>query len=73
MTTKQKCTPPQLARRWGVTHDTVLFWIHSGELRAIDGSRRKGQRPRFLIDAADIAAFENSRAAIVKRAAEASK
>jgi hypothetical protein len=57
-----KITPPRLARRWGISDDKVLAWIRSGELRAMDASTKRGGRPRFLIDEADIAAFEAARA-----------
>lgn len=59
---KRKITPPELAERWGVNPDKVLFFIRSGELRAIDASLLPGQgKPRYLIDEADIEAFELSR------------
>ncbi|MCH7728445.1 MAG: helix-turn-helix domain-containing protein [Planctomycetes bacterium] len=52
----------KLARRWGISPDKVLAWIRSGELKAIDASTRRGARPRYLIDEADIRAFEAARA-----------
>jgi hypothetical protein len=52
-----------LAARYGVSPDKVLAWIRSGELRAINVSARRGGRPRYLIDVADLAAFENAREA----------
>lgn len=58
---RSKMTPPSLARRWGISVDKVLTWIRSGELRAIDVSTRRGGRPRYLIDDADILAFERMR------------
>ncbi len=57
-----KITPPTLAKQWGISVDKVLTWIHTGELRAIDGSTRRGGRPRYLIDDVDIEAFEQLRA-----------
>ena len=59
---KCKLTPPGLAAQWGVSNDKILAWIKSGELRAIDASTRRGGRPRYLIDVADIAQFEVNRA-----------
>jgi hypothetical protein len=56
-------TPPEVARRYRVKPDTVIDWIKSGELRAIDVSRPGSQRPRFRIDPADLVAFENKRLA----------
>lgn len=59
---KTKTTPPQLARRWGISNDKVLAWIRSGELRAMDAGIRPGLgRPRYLIDEADIEKFELKR------------
>jgi hypothetical protein len=60
-TEKRKVTPPELARRWGVSADKITFWIVTGQLRAIDVSMRRGERPRYLIDEDDIAAFEAAR------------
>jgi len=59
---RSKITPPELARRWGISPDKVLTWIRSGELRAIDTSATRGGRPRYLIDLQDIQAFEARRA-----------
>ena len=58
---KQKLTPPEVARSWGISPDKVVAWIKSGELRAIDASTRRGQRPRYLIDVDDLADFEARR------------
>lgn len=58
---RTKITPPQLAKRWGIDPAKVHGWIRSGELRAIDVSSTRGGRPRYLIDVADVAAFEASR------------
>ena len=64
MSIKTKMTPPELARRWGISADKVTYWISTGELRAIDASLKRGERPRYLIDVADVEAFENSRTVI---------
>ncbi len=61
-THRSKITPAQLAREWGCDVKTVRAWIRSGQLRAIDAAVRPGGRPRFLIDRADVIAFENARA-----------
>jgi excisionase family DNA binding protein len=61
--TKQKLTPPEIARLWGISPDKILGWIHSGELRAIDVATRRGGRPRYLVDVEELAAFEARRAA----------
>ena len=60
-TVKQKLTPPQVAALWGISPDKVVYWIQSGELRAIDASTNRGARPRYLIDRDDLADFEQSR------------
>jgi hypothetical protein len=59
---RRKLTPPELAKQWGIDPAKILAWIRAGELRAIDGATQRGGRPRFLIDEADIAAFEAARA-----------
>ncbi len=56
-----KITPVQLAREYGCDAKTVREWIRTGQLRAIDAAVKPGGRPRFLIDRADVIAFENSR------------
>jgi excisionase family DNA binding protein len=58
--TQTKTTPPQLAKRWGVSADKILSLIRSGELRAIDVSLGK-KRARYLIDERDIEEFEQRR------------
>jgi len=59
-------TPPEVARRWGVSPDKVIGWIRSGELRAIDVSAHPGiGRPRYRIDVLDLAAFESQRQVVV--------
>jgi hypothetical protein len=63
-TARTKFTPPEVAARWGITADKVLAWIRSGELRAINAATStSGVRPRWLIDLADLEAFEKRRAA----------
>lgn len=61
---KTKLTPPQLAERWGISADKIVHWIKAGELRAIDASLKRGDRPRYLIDVADVEAFEAARAVV---------
>lgn len=60
-TVRTKLSPPDLAKRWGIDPAKIIAWIRSGELRAINASTRRGGRPRYLIDVADIAAFEATR------------
>jgi hypothetical protein len=58
---RRKFTPPQVAQLWGISTVKVISWIRSGELHAIDGATRRGQRPRYLVDASDLEAFERAR------------
>jgi transposase len=58
---RTKLSPKELAARWGVSLYHVIRLIKSGELRAIDIAATRG-RPRYLIDVADIATFEERRA-----------
>ncbi len=65
MLTRQKLTPPQLGKMWGISPDKIVAWIRSGELKAIDVSLNRGSvRPRYLIDRRDIESFELSRAVV---------
>ena len=59
--TRTKLTPPAFAAQWGIDVSKVLTWIRSGELRAIDAATVPGGRPRYLIDVADVALFEQRR------------
>lgn len=61
---RTKLTPPQIAERYGCSTDKVLGWIKAGELRAINAASRRDQRPRYLVDLADLAAFEQGRAVV---------
>ncbi len=56
-------TPPVVARRYGVSVDKVLAWIHRGELAALNLADRLGGRPRWRISPEALAAFERSRSA----------
>ena len=58
----RKLTPPLLAKRWGVSAEKVLTFIHSGELRAVDVAAKGSSRPRYVIDEKDVATFEARRA-----------
>ncbi len=58
---RTKITPKEVARRFGVSVDTVMAWIRSGELRAINASARHGIRSRYRIDVEDLERFELSR------------
>jgi hypothetical protein len=55
-----------VAERFAVSPHAVLSWIASGELRAINVSRKgKSKRPTWRISATAIAEFELSRSAEV--------
>lgn len=65
MSTRPKVRPSALAKRYSVSVDKILHLIHTGQLRAFDASLNHGVgRPRYLIDEADITAFEQSRAVV---------
>lgn len=64
VSTGKKISPPELARRYGIDPAKVLRWIRCGELRAVNIASRPTGRPRFVIDEADIAAFELRRSAV---------
>jgi excisionase family DNA binding protein len=52
----------EVAEHYGVTAGTVLAWLRSGELRAINVGRRVGARkPRWRITPEALAAFERRR------------
>ncbi len=56
-------TPPAVARRYGVDPAKVLTWIRNGELGAVNVATSTGGRPRYRVSPADLALFEQSRAA----------
>ena len=59
--TRQKLTPPEIAKRWGVSPEQIIRFIRSGELRAINVATNPAGRPRFLIDIRDLQVFEQRR------------
>ncbi len=61
---RTKYTPPQLARLWGVSTAKIVGFVRRGELRAINVATSRENRPCYLIDVADIAAFEAGRQVI---------
>jgi hypothetical protein len=61
---RQKLSPPQISKAWGVSIGKVLGWIRSGELHAINAARKAGGKPRYLVDVDDLEAFERARAAV---------
>ena len=61
MTRKGKSTA-EVAAYFGVKVDKVLFWIHAGELRAINTALKPKGRPRYRILEKDLEDFESHRA-----------
>ena len=61
-TAREKFTPPEIARRFGIAEAKVITWIEAGELRAINAATKPNGRPRYLIDVCDVQAFERRRA-----------
>jgi predicted site-specific integrase-resolvase len=62
-TNRSKLKVPQYAEESGVTQNTVLAWIRSGELQAINVARKPGGRPSWRISREAIERFEAARAA----------
>ena len=57
--TDRAFTIRDLTERYGVGEHTVLGWIRSGELRALNCGRRPGaKKPRWRVTAEAITAFE---------------
>jgi len=57
-------TPQQIAKMLLVKLDTVLAWIHRGELRAFNVAKRPSTRPRYRVKVADFQEFQEKRAAV---------
>ena len=47
-----------IAQRYAVSQHTVLRWIRTGDLRAIDVSRSRGGRPAWRVTQESLQAFE---------------
>jgi excisionase family DNA binding protein len=55
-------TIPEVAERFRVSPRTVVSWIASGELRAVDATRRpQSKKPRFRVTQAALDSFELAR------------
>lgn len=59
--TRHFATPPEIAVEMGIRPETVVGWIKSGELPAIDVSRPNALRPRFKVRRADLERFWEGR------------
>ena len=59
MAERAALTVKELCDRYGVSEHTVLGWIRSGQLRAINVGRSPGsKKPRWRITAEALEAFE---------------
>jgi len=56
-------TIKEIAERLAVTQHTVLAWIRSGELKAMDVSRTRGGKPQWRVTPEALEAFELARTA----------
>lgn len=54
-------SPAAVAKSRRINTAKVLGWIHSGQLRAINYASRPDGVPRWRIDPADLAAFDEAR------------
>ena len=54
-------TPPEVAKIYRVKAATVINWIRTGQLRAINIARRGTVRPRFRISVDSLEDFDRSR------------
>jgi hypothetical protein len=61
---RTKISVPHLAKEWGVSTAKIIAFIRAGELRAINVATSRDQRPRYLIDRADIEDSEAARRVI---------
>lgn len=51
----------ELAIRWGIPESRVLYWILTGQLRAVDASEHPGGDPDYRVDIVDLVLFEQER------------
>jgi excisionase family DNA binding protein len=59
---KERLTPPEVAKRYGVSPDTVRKWIADGDLVAVSiGS--KGKRARSVVELSALEVFDKRRTA----------
>jgi len=54
-------SPPQAAKVLGVKSDTVRYWIHTGQLPAVNIAKKEGGRPQFAIPPAALETFKTRR------------
>jgi transposase len=58
---RSNLTPPQIAKRFGVSVRKVIGWIEGGELAALNLANRGCSRPRYHITEEAVVQFEQSR------------
>jgi hypothetical protein len=62
----QPMTVPEVAKFLRVKPQTVLCWVHSGDLMAANVAPRSGGQPRYRVAPADLAAFQRQRGATTR-------
>jgi excisionase family DNA binding protein len=62
----KRLTPPQVAKKLGVSPHTVRTWIRDGELKAIRVGRMGAKKCRLVVDPESLAEFEKRRQAPVR-------
>ena len=55
-------SPPKVAKMFGVKPDKVLYWIHSGQLEAVNIAKDEGHRPQYAVTPAGLDTFTRRRA-----------
>ena len=50
-------TPPQVAKIMGVKPDKILYWIHTGQLPAVNVAKKEGVRPQYAVTATGLDVF----------------
>jgi transposase len=66
-------TVADLAKRFRVSPDKVRLWIKRGELSAVNTANARCGKPRFVVTADALAAFEQGRQATPPKAAKRKK
>jgi len=54
-------SPPKVAKMFGVKPDKVLYWIHSGQLEAVNIAKDEGNRPQYAVTPAGLDTFTRRR------------
>ena len=54
-------TPPQVAKMIGVKPDKILYWIHTGQLPAVNVAKKEGGRPQYAVTATGLDVFTTRR------------